>query len=412
MPKEQTITRIDLEPLGGIAGDMFASALFYGFPHLYACFCDDLKLLNIDGLSATIEDRLSNGLHAKYFNVQQQTKIKPPRTLDAVKDFFKESSIDESVASHAIGIFTKLAQAESEVHGKTISTIHFHEVSDWDSMVDIVAAAGIIARLKCPVWRVGVLPLGGGTVNTAHGDIPIPAPATLALLKGFQWQDDGIGGERVTPTGAAILSYLNASPVGEMNTQAVSLATMGSGCGSRVLDGRANILRMTAFTADELPTASLLPGLSEDQVSRIAFEIDDMTAEEIAWAADELRAVEGVLDVTCLTLQAKKNRASTGFRIIALPDQLQAVVEQSFLLTSTIGVRHSTVARFVLHRTEESVSNGTVKIVERPAGVVSAKASSDDLAVAGSLVERRQLAQTSCENALHSLKSYNAEDDR
>ena len=408
MNKASAITRIDLEPLGGIAGDMFAAALFSGFPHLYSEFINDLRALGIDGLSATLEDRLSNGLQAKYFNVKQQTTQKPPRTLGAVKEFLANKAVSGSVACHAVGIFTELAYAESEVHGKTIETIHFHEVSDWDSMVDIVAAAGIIARLKCAVWRIGALPLGSGTVKTAHGNIPVPVPATLSLLKDYCWHDDGIGGERVTPTGAAILSYLKATPAGAAATGAAArLAAVGSGCGSKELDGRANILRMAAFSA----TANR-SDLPEDKVLRLAFEIDDMTAEEIAWAADALRAAEGVLDVSCLTMQGKKSRVSTGFRVIVSAGQLPAVVDQSFAVTSTTGIRYSTVSRFVLNRTEETLDNGCVKLVDRPAAVVSAKASSDDLASAETLVERRQLARSVCDSALQSSGNKITEENK
>lgn len=408
MNKSPAIARIDLEPLGGIAGDMFASAMFGGFPHLYKEFSSDLSALGIEGLSATLEDRLSNGLQAKYFSVKQQTTEKPPRTLGAVKEFLTGKPISEFVAQHAIGIFTELARAESEVHGKTIDTIHFHEVSDWDSVVDIVAAAGIIARLDCAVWRVGALPLGSGTVKTAHGEIPVPAPATLSLLKDFSWHDDGIGGERVTPTGAAILSYLKATPVGVAGSgAALKLTAVGSGCGSKTFDGHANILRMAAFSTT-LHGSELL----EDQVVRIAFEIDDMTAEEIAWAADELRAAEGVLDVSCLTMLGKKNRVSTGFRIMVATGQMNAVVDRSFAVTSTIGIRYSTVSRFVLNRAEEITENARVKLVDRPAAVVTAKASSDDLASAKTLVERRQLASAVCDSALHANGSKNTKENK
>ncbi len=406
LDKPALISRIDLEPLGGIAGDMFAAALFSGFPHLYIEFRKDLSLLGIDGLSASLEDRLSNGLQAKYFNVQQQTTLKPPRTLVAVKEFFHGKPFDDSVADNAIGLFAELARAESAVHGKTVDTVHFHEVSDWDSMIDIIAAAGIIARLNCSVWRVSALPLGGGTVNTAHGDIPVPAPATLELLKNFLWRDDGVNGERVTPTGAAILSYLSASTT-DATTPAARLTAVGTGCGSRELNGRANILRMAAFSYHSQAAKPV-----EDTVTRIAFDVDDMTAEEIAWAVDALRVTDGVLDVTCVAMQGKKNRAVTGVRVISSPDQLHAVAERAFLLTSTIGVRYSSVQRIILRRAEESVGAASVKLVERPAGLVSAKTSSDDVASAGSLVERRQIALECCERALQSHGVNSSEDDQ
>lgn len=391
MSKRPAIAHIDLMPLGGIAGDMFAAAMFSAYPELHKEFCNDLEALGVDGIAATLEDKLSAGLQAKYFNVVQNTSEKPPRTLAAVTEFLNASALAEPVAMHATGLFTLLAQAEADVHGKRIDTIHFHEVSDWDSMVDLVAAAGIIERLDCPLWRIGALPLGGGTVNTAHGDIPIPAPATIALLKGFQWQDDGEPGERVTPTGAAIAAYIKAVPIGE-TSQPAALCATGSGCGSRELDGRANLLRVTVFAGSER-SSDCQPDVSEDEVFRLAFEVDDMTQEEIAWSADTLRDTTGVYDVACIAMQGKKGRASTGIRIIGSVDQMNNVMSRCFSLTSTIGIRHETVQRSTLNRSEQKANNVTVKVVDRPSDQFTAKTSSDDLSACQSLSERRQLAE-------------------
>ena len=384
-------------PLGGIAGDMFAAAVFSACPELHEYFCRDLDSLGVDGISAALEDRMSHGLQAKYFNVVQNTSKKPPRTLAAVTEFLETSSLESRVAKHATGLFTLLAQAEAEVHGKTIDTIHFHEVSDWDSVVDLVAAAGIIERLNCPMWRVGALPLGGGTVNTAHGDIPVPAPATLALLKGFQWQDDGVIGERVTPTGAAILAYLKAVPVG-LTSMPASLIATGSGCGTRELDGRANLLRVTVYedlSQTSVRQAESVHDLARDEVVRLAFEVDDMTAEEIAWATDNLRNANGVYDVACVAMQGKKGRTSMVIRIIGMVSHREDVMNQCFALTSTIGIRHETLQRTTLNRSEQTVADVIVKVVDRPGQQTTAKPASDDLAACGSLSERRQLAEAS-----------------
>lgn len=391
MSRVSAVTHIDLMPLGGIAGDMFAAAMFNAYPELYEKFCSDLDSLGIDGVSATLEDRLSKGLQAKYFNVVQNTSIKPPRTLAAVTEFLQAGALPESVATHATGLFTLLAEAEAAVHGKTVDTIHFHEVSDWDSMVDLVAAAGIIDRLNCKVWRVAALPTGGGTVNTAHGDIPVPAPATLALLQGYQWQDDGIPGERVTPTGAAILAYVKAVPPGAA-TMAANLVATGTGCGTRELDGRANILRVTCFANAAGATGST--DLSEDSIVRIAFEVDDMTAEEIAWATDSMRQSSGVHDVACVSMHGKKGRSSTGIRIIATAAHKSDVIRQCFAVTSTIGIRHETVQRTTLNRSEHSVDNVSVKIAARSPQQVTAKTASDDLASCTTLAERRRVAES------------------
>ena len=395
----KSVSRIDLTPLGGIAGDMFAAALFNAFPDLYQSFLKDIEKLEIAGVTAVLEDRLCNGLQAAYFRVEQQTDIKPPRTLATVKEFLQGTPLEGLLVKHAVGIFTLLAGAEAEVHGKTIDTIHFHEVSDWDSMVDILAAAGIIARLDCSHWRVGALPLGSGTVNTEHGDIPVPAPATVAMLKDFAWHDDGIAGERVTPTGAAILAYLKAQPLDNGAAAARLLAT-GSGCGTREMEGRANLLRVVAFSGDDLKTGS-------DEIVRIAFEVDDMTAEEISWATEKLRDHKGVYDVSCLSMHGKKGRVSTGIRVIANPEQTQLILDQCFSVTSTIGVRYENVYRQLLQRSEVQMSdssaentNRRVKLASRPDDARTAKTESDDLASATTLAERRLLAAESQSTAL------------
>ncbi len=389
---DEPIVRIDLEPLGGIAGDMFAAAMFGAFPDLFEDFENDIAQLNVAGLSASLEDRLSNGLQAKYFSVTQKTTAKPPRTLATVKAFLESKSLEPSVCNHATGIFRLLAHAEAQVHGKTMDTIHFHEVSDWDSMVDIVAAAGIIARVKCAHWRIGHLPLGAGSVNTAHGDIPVPAPATLALLTGFQWHDDGVAGERVTPTGAAIVAYLEATPAGMASAQ-LKLCAVGSGCGTRVLEGRANLLRVMAFTrACQIDESGDV--LLTDEVVRIGFEVDDMTAEEVAWSTDRLRACEGVLDVSCVMMQGKKGRVATGIRILVQPETVEPIIQQCFKLTSTLGVRYGSVTRKVLPRRKTETQGHELKMVERPGNIRSAKIGSDDLSESDTLELRRHTAIT------------------
>ena len=119
--------------------------------------------------------------------------------------------LDAAVAAQAIAIFGLLAEAEAGVHGVAVDEATFHEVGAWDSIADIVAAAYLIETIGAESWSAGSLPLGGGRVRCAHGELPVPAPATLRLLEGFSFHDDGRPGERVTPTGAAILKALVTS---------------------------------------------------------------------------------------------------------------------------------------------------------------------------------------------------------
>ena len=379
------IERIDMHPHGGVAGDMFAAAMSDAFPEIATRVIDDINALQVQGLSGQCADAMSAGLRALRFDVTQNTDLKPPRTLAAVIDFLGGTKVSQSVADVAIAIYRLLAQAEADVHGKTIETIHFHEVSDWDSMVDIVAAAGFISRIDCAQWRLAPLPLGGGTVNTAHGDIPVPAPATLALLDGFDWIDDGVPGERVTPTGAAIMRYLQPDKTGGSSVPA-RLATTGQGCGTRELPGRANVFRISVY-ADEKG------GSISDTVTRLAFEIDDMTGEELAAAMDQLRADDAVLDLTSIAMSGKKGRPVTGFRLLVVPESADQIMDKCFEWTTTLGIRHHTVQRRLLARTGYITNAITVKATQRPSGAPTAKAESDDLAHATSLADRRRMAQ-------------------
>ncbi len=390
---ELTPVRIDCHPIGGVAGDMFAAAMFDAFPSLYDNFTRDLAWLDIEGLQASLSNHTSHSLYAQHFSVVQNVNIKPPRTLPAVIEFLNSKRLDANVIETAIGIYRLLAEAEAAVHGKTIDTVHFHEVSDWDSMVDILAAAGAIARLNCSHWRIGPLPLGGGTITTAHGDIPLPAPATVHLMKGFDWTDDGQPGERVTPTGAAILAYLSPSTL-HAGAASATLAAVGVGCGTRQLADRANIFRVCVFNESDNEF------YENDVVTQLAFEVDDMTGEEIAQALSILRAELEVLDVCTVAIQGKKGRPGTGFQLLVVPHAGSAVIDQCFRQTTTLGVRHSSVQRKILQRQHKNIDGRRVKVARRPGPVSTAKIESVELAGFSSLTERRAQAQSAERKAI------------
>ena len=384
MSQLPAITRIDLNPLGGVAGDMFAAALLDAFPERLPDLEADLARAGLPaGVTAGVATADANGFRGTRFVVTQDTDERPPRSFAEVQAFLGTGSLGRSVRDHAVAIFRLLAEAEAAVHGSTLDRVHFHEVSDWDSLIDILAAASLIDRLEGASWRIGPLPLGRGTVQTAHGEIPVPAPATLELLRGFAWVDDGGSGERVTPTGAAILRHLAPDALG--GPALGRLARIGTGCGTRKTKERPNILRAVAFS--EVTTIA-----GEDVVERLAFEIDDMTGEEIAVALDHLRATPGVLDVTSGPLTGKKGRPAAGFRLLVEPAATERVIKACFIETSTLGLRHSSVRRRVLERDAIEGKDARAKAARRPDGSVTLKAESDDLAATPGLAARRDLA--------------------
>jgi len=251
--------------------------------------------------------------------------------------------------------------------------------------MDVVAAGTIIAALDGARWSVSPLPLGGGLIQTQHGLLPVPAPATAALLKDFEWRNDGVLGERITPTGAAILKHLIDMPTTQL-PQGRLMAT-GIGAGTRAFDQLPNILRVLVFEVGAQAENMV--------VATISFDVDDMTGEEIQVASDRLRQATGVIDVTTGQRTGKKGRIATSFRVLVQPDRLDEINRLIFSETSTSGLRWHLEQRACLFRKADAVSHGDsalrVKEVERPDGSLSRKTESDDVASYPGLENRRAL---------------------
>jgi pyridinium-3,5-bisthiocarboxylic acid mononucleotide nickel chelatase len=417
------VRTIHLDALGGIAGDMFVAAMLDAFPDLRdRVFADAVAVLPAEAGAPNVEEGRSGAVRALRFGLadmeakpredhlvaagqghtdegdhhdhgQHRRDImhdhdKTPRMARHVEHDgrfralvarIEAARLSPGTAEHAVSILTILAEAEARIHNVNLDEVHFHEIADWDSLLDVVAAGSIAAALEPATWTISPLPRGGGPVHTQHGLLPVPAPATAAILAGFEWRDDGIFGERVTPTGAAILRHLAAKAGGV--GQVGRLVGSGTGAGTRSLPGMPNILRALVFDSSD--------PLSGDRVTVISFEIDDMTGEEIGVAADRLRAVPGVLDLSIGQRWGKKGRPMQSFRLLVRPDMAQRVAERCLAETSTIGLRLSEERRIVLGR-DASIPGGIgVKSVGRPGGR-TAKAESDDLA-GDSLAARRRM---------------------
>jgi len=225
------------------------------------------------------------------------------------------------------------------------------------------------------VWSVAPLPLGSGRVQTAHGSLPVPAPATALLLEGFAVFDDGRPGERVTPTGAAILRHL--APESGVASLPARLARTGVGFGTRTLPGTSNVLRVLAFE----PLAAHSGG---DRVQVLRFEVDDQSPEDLAVGLERLREVEGVLDVLQSPAFGKKGRVCVAVQVLARPEARERALAACFEETTTLGVRIASEERATLARRDASVEAPAgpvrVKAARRPSGRTTAKAEMDDLA--------------------------------
>ena len=323
----------------------------------------------------------------------------PHRAWADIRALIAGAPIDRSAIEHANGIFGLLAKAEAAVHGVAEDDVTFHEVGAVDSIVDIVAAGVLIARIGASRWTAAPLPLGGGRVRTAHGLLPMPAPATALLLRGLATMDDGIWGERVTPTGAAVAQYL----LGRDHGPAVPrrLLTVGTGFGTRRLPGIANCLRLLAF--EDVPAAAP-GGYAHRELGVIEFEVDDQSAEDLSHGLDHLRALDGVHDVIQSVAFGKKGRMATHVQVLVAPAQLEATIAACFLETTTIGLRHHIVHGAALRReaTEVEVEGRRlrVKTVERPDGTRTGKTEAADVASEPGHAARAELRHAGALQAL------------
>ena len=319
-----------------------------------------------------------------------------------IRSRLTHSSLDAQVKKHAIAIFALLARAEAKVHGIAEDSVAFHEVGAVDSIVDIVAAAQLIAQVRAARWSAGPLPLGSGRVRTAHGILPVPAPATAILMQGLPTIDDGIAGERVTPTGAAIARYLLDADSPQHRRPRV-MSRSGTGFGARTMPGISNCLRALTFdeARAEAPTQS---SIGRRQLGIITFEIDDQSAEDLAAGLDHIRALPGVLDATQGAVLGKKGRMAAHVQILVRPAELENAIVACFEETTTIGLRYCLTDGAVLERRFETIAiadeNLRVKIVERPDGAHSAKTESSDVAQHRGHVARERLRREAAGQAL------------
>ena len=369
------IKEYHMDAVGGIAGDMFVAALLDLRPDLWKKCADAITLMRFpDNVKAVLErydDKIFCG-HRFYVNGVRENSFEGHSDhthWSDIKEKIEESGLSKDVSEVTIKIFTLLAEAEAFVHGIEVENVSFHEVGAYDSLIDIISAAVIISSLSPCHWFIGLIPKGSGLVSSDHGALPVPAPATVNLLEGFLLVDDEEVGERVTPTGAAILRYLNPSQKHHSNP--IKLVGAGVGFGARKLKSRSNILRVVSF--DRLES-----GLRGDQVDVLRCEIDDQTAEDLAVAIDNLRQISGVIDVCQWSVFAKKGRIASALQILVEPFIADDVINRLFDETTTLGVRISRQNRKIVLRESVEIDGVRVKIVRRPAGE-SAKAEMDDI---------------------------------
>ena len=391
------LRHLHLDLVGGLSGDMFISAMLDALPSLAGDLDEVIVQAGFPDLVCLEQAPHNDGvLTGTRFTVRATAEEgHHHRHYAEIRERLTASALPPAVRDAALDIFHLIAEVEAAIHGKSVDAVAFHEVGAWDSIADIVLAAHLITAADAG-WSVSAIPAGRGFVDTAHGRLPVPAPATARLLEGFELLDDGIEGERVTPTGAAILKYLKP---GRMVPPGHRLAATGYGFGVKRFPGLSNTARVSVY---ERVSSDIT--WEEDRVTRLSFDIDDQTSEELAFALEQFRAHRGVIDVSQQPLSGKKGRQAVTVSLLVNADDVTAVTAACFDLTSTLGVRREEITRSILQREEVTVHVGEqpyrVKVAFRPSGP-TAKIEMDDLAASGlPLGEQKQVRQLAEARAL------------
>jgi uncharacterized protein (TIGR00299 family) protein len=281
------------------------------------------------------------------------------RSLSRIREIIRHADISPAARETAIRAFELLGEAEAGIHNLLLEAVHFHEVGAVDAIVDIVCASVGCHALGVDQFICSALNVGGGTVKCAHGDFPVPAPATLALLKGAPVYSSGVNAELVTPTGAALVRALNCS---FSTFPAMNVQSIGYGAGARNLPGSPNVLRISV---GELMEAGILHRDEEQEVTVLETTIDDLSPQVMGYVTERLLA-EGALDVFVIPAQMKKNRPGSLLTVLCDENTAQAMREILFRETSTIGIRTRRERRDCLERKMIQVSTqwGVVRVKE------------------------------------------------
>lgn len=324
----------------GISGDMFVGALLDAGLKI-EILEKELNKLNLSGYRLEVNKVLKKGISASQFKVKIQEKGVERRFKD-ILNILEESKLDEEIKNEVKKIFFKIAEAESKIHQEDIEKIHFHEIGGLDSIIDISSAVIGIKALEIKEIYSSPLPLGKGFVKCAHGILPLPAPATLELLKNIPTYSGGMESEMVTPTGAAIISTLTKD-FGERPL--MKIEKIGYGAGEREFS-IPNLLRVS-IGEGILSDRDLMDGYVHDEALLIETNIDDMNPEFYDYIMDKLFS-QGALDVFLTPIQMKKNRPAHMFSIIVYEQNLKEILKVLFSESTTLGVRIKEVKRLKL----------------------------------------------------------------
>jgi uncharacterized protein (TIGR00299 family) protein len=360
-----------LDCFAGISGDMLLGALIdLGVSE--DALRAELAKLKLPGCTISTRRVLKQGLSALKLDVPVFTNDRYQKTAhlhrgySEIVEMIRTSGLSDRAKRRASNVFRRLGEAEAKIHGIALEKVHFHEIGAVDSIVDIVGACVAVEALGADEIYASPPRLGSGFVETAHGKFPVPAPATLELLKGVPTQPSNEAVELVTPTGAALLTefctqFSQAMP-------AMSIEKIGYGAGTRDLEKTPNVLR--AILGETTASAE------RDVVSVIETNIDDMNPQLFGDVMERLLAA-GALDVFMTPVQMKKNRPGTQLTVLCAPGDVDRMVELLLTHTTSFGVRVHEAQRRKLAREIVKVNTrfGEIEVkVGRLAGKIVSRA--------------------------------------
>ena len=342
----QTIAYLDCH--SGISGDMFLGALLDAGLD-FAELRDALAALPFSDYQLSCERFSDKGIRGSRFDVALLTPEQPTRHLSDIRVLVQASTLPMRVQERALAVFDLLAEAEAYVHGTSVEEVHFHEVGAVDAIVDIVGAVWALERLDITQIFASSLPLSSGHVMTAHGLLPVPAPATLEILRRVSapWRPSSAEGEMVTPTGAALLAAF-----ARFEQPAMAIERVGYGFGRKKFPWP-NCLR--ACLGRSLESASTGDdALESDWVNVLQCNIDNMTGELLGDLMERLLEA-GALDVSYQPLQMKKNRPAVLLMVISQPTDSERLARLLLSESSTLGVRIQQMQRRKAQRSQEQI---------------------------------------------------------
>ncbi|MDC5696780.1 nickel pincer cofactor biosynthesis protein LarC [Intrasporangium calvum] len=378
-----------IDASSGVAGDMLLGALLDAGASLERVQAAvDAVVPGLVRLGVAETRRA--GMRALKVDVQPTSEDQPHRSWAEVEQLVLGAELPAPIARRAHAAFAALARAEADVHGVPVEEVHFHEVGAWDSIADVVGVCAALEDLAVTDVVTSVIGVGSGTVQGAHGRMPVPVPAVLGLVTG--WTVDAVGdGELATPTGVALLTTLAASQ-GPLPRMAVS--AVGVGAGTRDVPGRANVVRVVLGRLSTPPAPqSGSPTGDLEHTSMVVLEanVDDLDPRVWPSVLDALLAA-GAADAWLAPILMKKGRPAHTLSVLCAPDDAERLRDLVLEATSTIGVRGTAVDRWALPRQWVAVDvDGQrigIKVAHRAGRVVQATPEFADVEAAGGALDR------------------------